>query len=140
MAKQLEQLQTQINQLEQEKVQMSQVQAQPQPQESTGLSSLEARLEAKFERLIEEKLTLALSNLAIAQPNQPTQVTQQPVKKQETVDWEGKTNAEVWSSKVKGASEEKIRRSFNAIALAGGNLGNIRPYRPHELGFREKLM
>ncbi len=33
------------------------------------------------------------------------------------MDWEGKSNAELWASKIKGASEEKIRRSFNAIAL-----------------------
>ena len=123
MTKQLEQLQAQVNQLETEKAQMSQVQVQPQPQpqpqpqsqESTALESLEARLEAKFERLIEEKLSKVLSTLAIEKPTQQAQLT--PIKKQEAVDWEGKSNAEVWSSKVKGASEEKIRRSFNAIAL-----------------------
>jgi hypothetical protein len=27
------------------------------------------------------------------------------------------SNADLWATKVKGASEEKIRRSFNAIAL-----------------------
>ena len=122
MSKQLQELQEKVNQLETEKAQMSQVQSQPQPQpqpqESTALETLEARLEAKFERLIEEKLSKVLSNLAIAQPTQQAQVTQPtPVKKQEAVDWEGKSNAEVWSSKVQGASTEKIRRSFNAIAL-----------------------
>jgi len=78
-------------------------------------------LESKIERLIEEKLSKALSNLAIAQPtSQATQSKpeiQPTTKKQELVDWEGKSNAELWASKIKGASEEKIRRSFNAIAL-----------------------
>ncbi len=112
LVKQLEQLQATVNQLETEKAQMSQV--QPQTPESTDL---EARLEAKLERLIEEKLSKALSGLAIAQPVQPTQTTQQPAKQQEVIAWQSKTNAEVWGSKVKGASDEKIRRSFNAICL-----------------------
>src|SRR5919202_949816 len=116
MTKQLEQLQAQINQLEQEKAQMSQV--QPQSPESTGI---EASLEAKIERMIEEKLSKALANLALAQPiQQDTEskpVTQQLVKQPEVIDWESKSNAEVWGSKVKGASDEKIRRSFNGICL-----------------------
>lgn len=33
------------------------------------------------------------------------------------MDWQGKSNAELWASKVQGASVEKIRRRFNAIAL-----------------------
>jgi FtsZ-binding cell division protein ZapB len=116
MTEQLEQLQARVNQLEQEKAQMSQV--QPQSPESTDL---EAKLEAKIEQLIEEKLSKALSNLAIAQPNNQTPdskpVTQTPTKQLEVIDWESKSNAEIWSSKAKGASEEKIRRSFNAITL-----------------------
>src|ERR687885_386551 len=114
MTKQLEQLQAAVNQLEQEKAQMSQV--QPQSPESTGI---EASLEAKIERMIEEKLSKALSGLAIAQPaNQATQsqpASTAPVK--EETDFSGMSNADLWSTKVKGASEEKIRRSFNAIAL-----------------------
>ena len=116
MTDQLEQLQARVNQLEQEKAQMSQ--AHPQSPES---SDLEARLEAKFERLIEEKLSKALSGLAIAQPsnqapeNQP--VTKAPIKEVEVIDWSGMSNADLWATKIKGASEEKIRRCFNAIAL-----------------------
>lgn len=116
MTDQLEQLQARVNQLEQEKAQMSQV--HPQSSES---SDLEARLEAKFERLIEEKLSKALSGLAISQPanqasvSQP--VTKAPVKEPELIDWSGMSNADLWSTKIKGASEEKIRRCFNAIAL-----------------------
>ncbi|HEY9652141.1 MAG TPA: protelomerase family protein [Coleofasciculaceae cyanobacterium] len=128
LGKQLQEYKAHINQLEKEKQEMLRVQtqqaqdqaqviAQPQQEESTQMETLEA----KIERLIEEKLSKALSNLAPSQPVQsvqPTQTTQlTPVKKQESVDWEAKSNAELWSSKVKGASEEKIRRSFNAIAL-----------------------
>jgi hypothetical protein len=119
LGKQLQEFKQKINQLEKEKQEMSQVQpqqAQPQ-EESTEMETLEA----KIERLIEVKLNKALSNLALAQPsNQATEsksVTQQPAKQPDVIDWESKSNAELWSSKVKGASEEKIRRSFNAIAV-----------------------
>jgi hypothetical protein len=44
-------------------------------------------------------------------------VTKAPVKEPEVIDWSGMSNADLWSTKVKGASEEKIRRCFNAIAL-----------------------
>jgi hypothetical protein len=101
MAKQLEDLQTRINQLEQEKAQMSQV--QPQSEVGMGVESLEA----KIERLIEEKLDKALSNLALAQPTPVTEakpVVKTPTKQQEAVDWEGKSNAELWTSKAQGAS------------------------------------
>jgi hypothetical protein len=92
--------------------------------QSPETANLEASLEAKIERIIEEKLSKALSNLAIPQVAQPTQATQatQPVKQSEVIDWQSKSNADVWGSKVKGASEEKIRRSFNAIALYNDRL------------------
>jgi hypothetical protein len=93
---------------------MSQV--QPQTQQADAET-----LEAKIERLIEEKLGKALLNLAIAQPTpQATEsqpVTKAPVKEPEVIDWSGMSNADLWSTKIKGASEEKIRRCFNAIAL-----------------------
>jgi hypothetical protein len=118
LGKQLQEFKTRINQLEREKAEMSQVQTQPQTEQATP--NMET-LESKIERLIEEKLTKALSNLAIAQPtNQASEEKpkiQTPTKQSKVIDWEGKSNAELWSSKVKGASEEKIRRSFNAIAL-----------------------
>jgi hypothetical protein len=37
--------------------------------------------------------------------------------KEEVIDWSGMSNADLWTTKVKGASEEKIRRSYEAIAL-----------------------
>jgi hypothetical protein len=114
MTDQLQQLQARVNQLEQEKAQMSQVQPQSQPADAETL-------EAKIERLIEEKLGKALSNLAIAQPTtQSTEsqpVTKAPVKEPEVIDWSGMSNTDLWATKIKGASEEKIRRCFNAIAL-----------------------
>lgn len=118
LGKQLQEFKARIDQLEKEKREMSQVQSQPQPQQPT--TDMET-LEAKIERLIEEKLTKALSGLAISQPtaqateNQP--VTKAPIKEPEVIDWAGMSNADLWATKVKGASEEKIKRSFNAIAL-----------------------
>jgi hypothetical protein len=114
LGKELLEAKIRINQLEKEKAEMSQVQA-----EQVTVSKSE--LEAMIERLIEEKLSKALSGLAIAQPtaqaieSQP--VTKAPVKEPEVIDWFGMSNADLWATKIKGASEEKIRRSFNAIAL-----------------------
>jgi hypothetical protein len=50
-----------------------------------------------------------------ASQGKPT--TQAPAKPQEVIDWAGMTNADLWLTKVKGASEEKIRRSYEAICL-----------------------
>jgi hypothetical protein len=78
-------------------------------------------LESKIERLIEEKLSKALSNLAIAQPTpRPTEsrpIVQASAKQVEAIDWTGMSNADLWVTKVKGAAEEKVRRSYEAIAL-----------------------
>jgi len=123
LGKQLQEYKAHINQLEKEKLEMSQVTPQPQTEQTTPEQATPdtETLEAKIERLIEEKLTKVLSNLEIAQPsNQVSEgkpTTQTPAKQPEVIDWEGKSNAQLWSSKVKGASEEKICRSFNAIAL-----------------------
>jgi len=94
-------------------------------------------------RLIEEKLGKALSNLAIAQPTtQATEsqpVTKAPIKEPEVIDWSGMSNTDLWSTKIKGASEEKIRRCFNAIALyndtvATGDDDRLARYRVLRLG------
>ena len=113
LGKQLQEFKSKINQLEKEKSEMSQVQSQTQSEEQADTESLES----KIERLIEEKLSKALSNLAIAQPNQVTTRTPEPVKQQEETDFSGMSNADLWATKIKGASEEKIRRCFNAICL-----------------------
>ena len=121
--KQNQELQERLNQLEQEKAQMSQVTPEPQTESTTpeqATSNMEV-LESKIERLIEEKLSKALSNLAIAQPTpRPTEsrpIVQASAKQVEAIDWTGMSNADLWVTKVKGAAEEKVRRSYEAIAL-----------------------
>jgi hypothetical protein len=119
LGKQLLEAKARINQLEKEKAEMSQVQVQSQESSEMESPTMES-IEAKIERLIEEKLDKALSHLALAQPAPATESkpsTKTPTKQQEAVDWEGKSNAELWASKVQGASVEKVRRAFNAIAL-----------------------
>jgi hypothetical protein len=119
LGKQLLEAKARINQLEKEKVEMSQVQVQSQESSEIESPTMES-LEAKIERLIEEKLNKVLSNLALAQPTPATEAkpaAKTPTKQQEVIDWEGKSNAELWASKAQGASVEKVRRAFNAIAL-----------------------
>jgi hypothetical protein len=113
LGKQLLEAKNRINQLEKEKTEMSQVEAQQ-------IMVDMADLEAMIGRMVEEKLQQALSNLPVTQQeaseSKPTAV-KTPTKQQEVVDWEGKSNAELWASKVQGASVEKVRRAFNAICL-----------------------
>ncbi len=128
LGKQLLEAKARINQLEKENAEMSQVQVQSQESSEMESPTMES-LEARIERLIEEKLNKALSNLAIAKRCREAQIAQPtlpieskpaaktPTKQQEAVDWEGKSNAELWASKAQGASVEKVRRAFNAIAL-----------------------
>jgi hypothetical protein len=119
LGKQLQEFQARINQLEKEKREMSQVKPEPQTEQATAeqtTSDMEA-LESKIERLIEEKLSKALSNLAIAQPTESRPTESRPIfqasaKQVEAIDWTGMSNAELWATKVKGASEEKICRSY----------------------------
>jgi hypothetical protein len=111
LAKQLLEAKNKINQLEKEKTEMSQVEAQV-------VTVNMADLEAMIGRMVDEKLSVALSNLSVAQQvseSKPT--TQAPAKQVEAIDWSGMSNADLWTTKVKGASEEKIRRSYEAICL-----------------------
>jgi hypothetical protein len=116
LGKQLQEFKSKVNQLEKEKAEMSQVQAQPQQ-----ITLTPSELEAMIERMVSEKIEQALSNFPVTQPasqhreSKPT--TQQPVKQLEVIDWAGMSNADLWATKVKGAAEEKIRRSYEAIAL-----------------------
>jgi hypothetical protein len=116
LGKQLLEAKARINQLEKEKTEMSQVQAQPQQ-----ISVTPSELEEMIERMVLEKVQQALSNLppVTQQVNQTreSKPTQTPIKPQEVIDWAGMSNADLWATKVKGASEEKIRRSYEAIAL-----------------------
>jgi hypothetical protein len=111
LGKQLLEAKARINQLEKEKEEMSQVQTQP-------VTLSKSELEAMIERMVTEKIEQALSNLPVTQQaSQSKPTTQAPAKPQEVIDWAGMSNAELWVTKTKGASEEKIRRSYEAICL-----------------------
>jgi hypothetical protein len=114
LVKQLLEAKTQINQLQKEKEEMLQAQTQQ-------VTVSKSELEAMIERMVSEKIEQALSNLPVTQQvNQASQskpTTQTPAKPQEVIDWAGMSNADLWLTKVRGASEEKIRRSYEAIAL-----------------------
>jgi hypothetical protein len=116
LGKQLQEFKSKVNQLEKEKAEMSQVQTQPQQ-----ITLTPAELEAMIERMVAEKVQQALAGVTVVtgdtQVSEGKPRTQTPAKQPEVIDWEGKSNAELWSSKIKGASEEKIRRSYEAIAL-----------------------
>lgn len=52
-----------------------------------------------------------------SQPRESKPTTPASAKPQEVIDWAGMPNTELWATKVKGASDEKIRRSYEAICL-----------------------
>ncbi|MBW4429848.1 MAG: hypothetical protein KME50_37245, partial [Nostoc desertorum CM1-VF14] len=54
-------------------------------------------------------------NVAIAPAVTATVAKVAPIK--EEIDWQAKTDAEVWGSKATLAAVEKIRRSYQAICL-----------------------
>ncbi len=113
LGKQLLEAKTRINQLEKEKIEMAQIETQQ-------VTVTTSELEAMIERIVSEKIEQALSNLPVTQQVRTSQsrlTTQAPVKPQEVIDWAGMSNADLWSTKVKGASEEKMRRSYGAICL-----------------------
>jgi hypothetical protein len=117
LGKQLQEYKTRVNQLEnqlkKEKEEMSQVQPQVQPQQVTVTPT---ELEAMIGRMIEDKLQQVLSKLpASQQVSQSKPKTQTIVKEPEVVDFSGMSNADLWTTKVRGASEEKILRSYQAI-------------------------
>lgn len=97
------------NQLQQEKAAMEA--SAPQPQTVTLSADLESWLEAKIIEVV-NKVTLGG---AIATAAKATSAKVTPIK--EEIDWQAKTDAEVWGSKASGAALEKIRRSFQAICL-----------------------
>ena len=126
LGKQLQEYKTRINQLEnqlkKEKEEMSQVQQQTQPQvQPQQVTVTPTELEAMIGRMIEEKLQQVLSNLPASQPVSQSQQnktrTQAIAKEPEVIDFSGMSNADLWTTKVRGASEEKILRSYRAICL-----------------------
>jgi hypothetical protein len=112
LAKQLLEAKSRINQLEKEKLEMSQSQVEAQV-----VTVNMADLEAMIGRMVEEKLSIALSNLPATQQVNDKPTARTPAKEVEAIDWSGMSNADLWTTKVKGAAEEKVRRSYEAITL-----------------------
>jgi TolA-binding protein len=104
------QLETANNQLQQEKAAMETTAQQPQTV-TLNVTELDSWLEQKVIEVV-NKITLG-GTIAPATTATPAKVA--PVK--EEIDWEAKTDAEVWGSKTAGAAVEKIRRSYQAICL-----------------------
>src|SRR4028119_142156 len=71
--------------------------------------------------MVTQKVQQALSNLPksekVSQTSEGKAKAQAPVKEPEVIDWGGMSNADLWTTKVKGAAEEKVRRSYEAICL-----------------------
>ncbi|MBN3945063.1 MAG: hypothetical protein HWQ38_00610 [Nostoc sp. NMS7] len=65
-----------------------------------------------IQKMVDEAVEKALQNRATTPVN-----TAKLVAPKEEIDWETKTDAEVWRSKAPLAALEKIRRSYQAIAL-----------------------
>lgn len=121
LEKQVKQLQERNNQLEQENKEMEAVKSQ-------AITINATELEATISRVVEEKLAQALAKLPQPQKPEPetivipapTPVVQPKVRiapPKEVIDWELKSNAELWGTKASGAANEKIRRSYEAICL-----------------------
>jgi hypothetical protein len=114
LGKQLLEAKARINQLEKEKEEMSQAQTQQ-------VTVSKSELEAMIERMVSEKIEQALASRPVTQQVSQTSEgkakAQAPVKEPEVIDWGGMSNADLWTTKVKGASEEKIIRSYEAICL-----------------------
>lgn len=104
------QLETTNQQLQQEKAAMEST-APQQPQTVTLSAELESWLETKIIEVV-NKVTLGQ---AIAPTAKVTAAKVTPAK--EEIDWQAKSDSEVWASKASLAAVEKIRRSFQAICL-----------------------
>ncbi len=111
---QVKQLQESNNQLQQEKTAMETTAQQPQ-MVTLNSTDLESWLEKKIIEVVAKVTqvqampTAGYAYAVVA----PTKV----VPPKEEIDWEAKTDAEVWGSKAPLAALEKIRRSFQAISL-----------------------
>ncbi len=126
---QISQLEKQINQLQQEKQEMEL--AAQEPQQSTfNVGDLKNELKAYIDQMVEDQLKFASVNLqqptvdtptAQTEIEQTTTITPTQPKTQtstkEVINWETKSNEELWATKAQGAAIEKIRRSFEAICL-----------------------
>ena len=104
------QLEAANNQLQQEKTAMETTTQQPQTV-TLNVTDLESWLEKK----IIEVVSKVTHGGAIAPFTTATSVKVAPIK--EEIDWQAKSDAEVWGSKAPMAALEKIRRSYQGIAL-----------------------
>ena len=104
------QLEDANNQLQQEKDAMSTTSQQPQTV-TLNVTELDSWLEQKVIEVV-NKVTLG-GTIAPATIATPAKIA--PPK--EEIDWQAKTDAEVWGSKATLAAVEKIRRSYQAICL-----------------------
>ncbi|WP_375467266.1 protelomerase family protein [uncultured Nostoc sp.] len=111
---QLEDINNQLDiankQLIQEKAAMETTVQQPQTV-TLNVTELDSWLEQKVIEVV-NKVTLGQA-IAPAAKSIPAKVA--PIK--EEIDWQAKTDAEVWGSKATLAAVEKIRRSYQAICL-----------------------
>ncbi|QLE46697.1 hypothetical protein FD723_41670 (plasmid) [Nostoc sp. C052] len=111
---QLEDINNQLDiankQLQQEKAAMETTTQQPQTV-TLNVTELDSWLEKKVIEVV-NKVTLG-QGIAPAAKSIPAKVA--PIK--EEIDWQAKTDAEVWGSKATLAAVEKIRRSYQAICL-----------------------
>jgi hypothetical protein len=103
----LAQSEAQVNQLQQEKTAMETTAQQPQ-MVTLNVTDLESWLEKKIIEVV-GKVTQGQA-IAVTTPAKVA-----PPK--EEIDWQAKSDAEVWGSKAPLAALEKIRRSYQAIAL-----------------------
>jgi hypothetical protein len=119
---QLENINNQLDiankQLQQEKTAMESTASQPQTV-TLNVTELDSWLEQKIIEVV-NKLT---QNVAIAPAVTATAAKVTPIK--EEIDWQAKTDAEVWGSKAPGAGIEKIRRSYQAICLYNDTVATL---------------
>lgn len=98
------------NQLQQEKAAMSTT-AQQLQTVTLNVTELDSWLEKKVIEMVDK----VVQGKAIATATTATPAKVAPIK--EEIDWQAKTDAEVWGSKATLAAVEKIRRSYQAICL-----------------------
>jgi hypothetical protein len=118
---QLLETQAQITQLQQEKLEMQSIPPSTPPSTQQSQQPQTQDLQAMVKQMVALALAEALPQNQQLTPNvqQPTpNIQRQPKTKPETPekDWESVTSEELKASKHRGAAEEKIKRSFLAIA------------------------
>lgn len=106
------QLQDNNNQLQQEKAAMETTAQEPKTV-TLNVEELEAWLEKKVVEVVGKVAGGVAIPAITATPKTPAKVALP----KEEIDWQAKTDTEVWGSKAPGASVEKIRRSYQAICL-----------------------